>query len=167
MENNNKKGWTSRRINRALLHLCQNGVPSSTDDERRWVGNTPSLLSLGRCRRQSIPAWRWHGNKAGMARAVWVVFSLTGAASPQNRVIDAGALHKAPVSFPRGSGAGGDLRAEIHLPIVAGGFQDASLEMKTSYPKRHGTRFSPLCSSKMEGEIGKGKRMGSAGRLPV
>lgn len=80
-----------------------------------------------------------------MPGAVWVVFYLTGAANPQNCVVDAGALRKAPVSLPRGSGAGGQLRAETRWPTAAGGFQDASLEMKTSYPERHRAPFSPLC----------------------
>lgn len=38
MENNNKKGWTGRGINRALPHLCQSGILESMDGEGRGVG---------------------------------------------------------------------------------------------------------------------------------
>lgn len=81
MENNNKKGWTGRQINRALPHLCQNGVPSSTDDER-WVGTTPFLLFLGAHRRQSIPACCWHGNKARMPQGILSCFLPNGSCQP-------------------------------------------------------------------------------------
>lgn len=47
MENNNKKGWTGRRINRALPHLCQNGMLESVDGQGCWVWTTMSLLSPG------------------------------------------------------------------------------------------------------------------------
>lgn len=75
--------------------------------------------------------------------------------------------HEAPASFPQGKGAGADRRAETHLLTVAGGFQDASLDMKISDPEHHGDHFSPLRSSKMGGEMSKGKRMGLAGRLLI
>jgi len=79
-----------------------------------------------------------------MPGAAGVVSYLTGAASLQNCVVGAGALHEAPTSFPRCSRAGGELRAETRLTTTAGDFQDVSLEIKTSYPERHGARFSPL-----------------------
>lgn len=149
MENNNKKGWAGKQINRALPHLCQNGVSSSTD-KQRWAETTLSLLSFGCVGfRASLPGagmgtrWRCSG-QLGLFTALWELPAL------QIRLL----MMKPSIRLPHlfACRAGGELRAATCLLTEAGNFQDASLEIQTSYPKSHRTHISALQWSKVGGE---------------